>query len=66
MRIVMHSEKEKKLLLQLLDHLIKQNIDFFLDFEEPLSFQLEELFSELTSCDIEVDKKEEPAGISEL
>ena len=62
----MHSEKEKKLLLQLMDHLIKQNIDFFLDFKEPLSFQLEELFSELTSCDIEVDKKEEPAGISEL
>ena len=63
MRIVVHSAKEKQLLLQLVDYLLKKNIDFYLDFEDPLGFQPEEIMSELCACDVEVDKKEEPIGI---
>ncbi len=66
MRIVVQSDKEKKLLLQLADYLLKQNIDFYLEFEDPLSFQLEEMLSELCACDIEVDKKENSIGIEGL
>jgi hypothetical protein len=66
MRIVVHSAKEKQVLLHLTDYLIKQDIEFFLEFEEPLSFQLEEMMSELCSCDIEVNKNEDPVGIETL
>ena len=66
MRIVVHSVKEKQLLLHLTDYLAKQDIEFFLEFEEPLSFQLEEMMSELCSCDIEIDKNEDPVGIETL
>jgi len=66
MRIVVNSAKEKQLLLQLSDFMLKQNIDFYLEFEDPLSFQLEEILSELCACDIEVDKKEPSTGIEGL
>ncbi|MCG3217274.1 MAG: hypothetical protein KAS63_11130 [Candidatus Heimdallarchaeota archaeon] len=66
MHVVVHSAKEKQLLLQLVDYLLKQNIDFYLNFEDPISFQLEEILSELCACDIEVDKKENPIGIEGL
>ena len=46
--------------------MLKQNIDFYLEFEDPLSFQLEEIMSELCACDIEVDKKEPAIGIEGL
>ena len=63
MRIVVANKKEQKLLTMLLDYLGKRNIEFFLDFEEPLSFQLEDLFAELIDCDIEPNKEEDPLGI---
>ena len=66
MRIVVNSAKEKQLLLQLSDFMLKQNIDFYLEFEDPLSFQLEEILSELCACDIELDKKEPAIGIEGL
>ncbi|MHA1406007.1 MAG: hypothetical protein ACTSSG_01315 [Candidatus Heimdallarchaeaceae archaeon] len=64
MKIVVHSKKEEKLLLLLMDFLSKQNFDFFLKLEDPLSFQLEQLFDELTDCLIEIDKSEEPLGLT--
>ena len=64
MRIVVQSPKEKQLLTTLVDFLSKQNIEFFLEFKDPLSFQIEEVMDELCSCDIEVDKNEEPMGLS--
>ncbi len=64
MRIVVKTSQEKELLLKLLDFLTKQNIDIFLEFEDPLSFQIEEVMDELCSCDIEIDKNEEPMALS--
>ena len=64
MRIVVQSPKEKQLMLKLLDYLSKQNIDFFLDFEDPLSFLMEEIMDELCSCDLEIDKNEFPMNLS--
>ena len=64
MRLVVQSPKEKQLLIKLFDFLSKQNINFFLEFKDPLSFQIEEVMDELCSCDIEVDKNEEPMTLS--
>ncbi len=64
MRIVVQSPKEKQLLVKLVDFLSKQNINFFLEFKDPLSFQIEEVMDELCSCDIEVDKNEESMAMS--
>ena len=64
MRIVVQSPKEKQLMMKLVDFLSKQNIEFFLEFEDPLSFQIEEVMDELCSCDIEIDKNEEPMVLS--
>ncbi|MCG3224410.1 MAG: hypothetical protein H7647_08085 [Candidatus Heimdallarchaeota archaeon] len=64
MRIVVQSPKEKQLLVKLVDFLSKKNMNFILEFEDPLSFQIEEVMDELCSCDIEVDKKEEPMALS--
>jgi len=64
MRIVVQSTKEKQLLVKLVDFLSKQNINFFLEFKDPLSFKMEEVMDELCSCDIEVDKNEEPMTLS--
>jgi len=66
MRIIVHSSKEKQLLIYLADFLMKQDFEFFLEFEDPLSFQLEEMMTELCSCDIEIDKNEEPVVIDTL
>ncbi|MHA1201103.1 MAG: hypothetical protein ACTSQ4_01105 [Candidatus Heimdallarchaeaceae archaeon] len=64
MRIIVQSKKEKQLLVKLVDFLSKQNINFFLEFKDPISFQIEEVMDELCSCDIEVDKNEEPMALS--
>lgn len=64
MKIVVNSLKEKEILIILLRHLAEMDVDFFLDFEDPLSFTLEELFEELYECHIEVDKEEEPLGLT--
>ena len=64
MRIVVQSPKEKQLLLKLVNFLSKKNYDFFLEFEDPVSFQMEEVMDELCSCDIEIDKHEEPMALS--
>ena len=66
MKIVVHSTKEQELLIMLLRHLAEMDVDFFLDFEDPISFKLEELFEELYECHIEVDKNEEPLGLTEF
>lgn len=66
MKIIVNSIKEKELLIVLLRHLADMDVDFFLDFEDPISFRLEELFEELNECDIEVDKNEEPLGLTEF
>ena len=58
MKIVVSSPKEKELLIVLLRHLADMDVDFFLDFEDPMSFKLEEIFEELYECHIEVDKNE--------
>ena len=65
MKIIVNSSKEKELLIVLLRHLAEMDVDFFLDFEDPLSFRLEELFEELYECHIEVDKNEEPLGLTD-
>jgi len=65
MKIVVHSRKEQELLIILLRHLAEMDVDFFLDFEDPTSFRLEEIFEELYECHIEVDKNEEPLGLTE-
>ncbi|MBY9001367.1 MAG: hypothetical protein KGD64_10655 [Candidatus Heimdallarchaeota archaeon] len=64
MRIVVQSQNEKQLILKFLDFLSKQNYDFFLEFEDPVSFQMEEIMDELCSCDLEVDKNEIPMALS--
>ena len=64
MRIVVQNQNEKQLLLELFNFLSKQNLEFFLEFEDPLSFQIEEAMDELCSCDIEVDKNEESMALS--
>ena len=66
MKIVVNSKKEQELLIVLLRHLADMDVDFFLDFEDPMSFRLEEIFEELYECHIEVDKNEEPLGLSDL
>ncbi len=45
-------------MMKLLDYLKNKDIDFYLDFEDPLSFQLEEFMVELCLSDIEIDKNE--------
>ena len=65
MKIVVHSKKEQELMIVLLRHLADMDVDFFLNFEDPVSFRLEELFEELFECYIEIDKNEEPLGLTE-
>ncbi|MCE7743134.1 MAG: hypothetical protein GOP50_11855 [Candidatus Heimdallarchaeota archaeon] len=65
MKIVVSSPKEKELLIVLLRHLADMDVDFFLDFEDPMSFKLEEIFEELYECHIDVDKSEEPLGLTD-
>ena len=52
-------------MIKLLDYLKNKDIDFYLDFDDPLSFQLEEYMTELCLSDIEIDKNEPVAGILE-
>ena len=66
MQIVINSNKEKELLIILLRHLSDMDVDFFLNFEDPISFRLEEIFEELYECHIEVDKNEEPLGLTDF
>ena len=63
MHIVVNSKKEREILIQLFSSLEKKDMNFFLDFEDPLSFQIESIFDDLCSCEIVVDKEEEPTGI---
>ena len=64
MRIVIQNQREEILLRKLLDFLSSQNFELFLEFEDPLSFQLEEVMDELCSSDIILDKDEEPMALS--
>lgn len=50
-------------MIKLLDYLKSKDIDFYLAFEDPLSFQLEEFWGELCLSDIEIDKNEPATGI---
>ena len=63
MHIVVSSKKERDILIQLFTSLEKKDMNFFLDFKDPLSFQIESIFDDLCSCDIVIDKSEEPTGI---
>ena len=63
MKIVVNNKKEHDLLAKLQDFLAKKELNFFLEFEDPFSFKIEELFLELCSCDIEIDKKEDKTDI---
>ena len=66
MRIVINSKKEHELLIILLRHLSDMDVDFFLNFEDPISFRLEEIFEELVECHIEVNKDEEPLALTDF
>ena len=65
MRLVVSSKSERDIMIKLLDYLKNKDLDFYLDFEDPLSFQLEEYLTELCLSDIEIDKNEPVAGILE-
>ena len=58
MRLVVSSKRERDIMIKLLDYLKNKDIDFYLAFEDPLSFQLEEFMVELCLSDIEIDKNE--------
>ncbi len=63
MHIVVNSKQERAILIQLFNSLEKKDMNFFLDFEDPLSLQIESIFDDLCSCEILIDKDEEPSGI---
>ncbi len=63
MHIVVNSKQERDILIQLFNNLEKKDMNFFLDFEDPLSLQIESIFDDLCSCEILIDKDEEPSGI---
>ncbi|MCE7738525.1 MAG: hypothetical protein KAU62_05790 [Candidatus Heimdallarchaeota archaeon] len=63
MHIVVNSKQERNILIQLFNSLEKKDMNFFLDFEDPLSLQIESIFDDLCSCEILIDKEEEPLGI---
>ena len=63
MHIVVNSKQERDILIQLFNSLEKKDMNFFLDFEDPLSLQIESIFDDLCSCEILIDKEEEPLGI---
>ena len=63
MHIVVNSKQERDILIQLFNNLEKKDMNFFLDFEDPLSLQIESIFDDLCSCEIVIDKDEEPSGI---
>ena len=63
MRLVVSSKSERDIMIKLLDYLKNKDIDFYLDFEDPLSFQLEEFWVELCLSDIEIDKNEQATEI---
>ncbi|TET75966.1 MAG: hypothetical protein E3J43_07505 [Candidatus Heimdallarchaeota archaeon] len=63
MHIVVNSKQERDILIQLFNSLEKKDMNFFLDFEDPLSLQIESIFDDLCSCEILIDKDEEPLGI---
>jgi len=63
MRLVVSSKSERDIMIKLLDYLKNKDIDFYLAFEDPLSFQLEEFWGELCLSDIEIDKNEPATGI---
>ena len=66
MKIVVHSKKEEELLRKLQDFLVSQDLEMFLHFEDPISFVMDEIFDELCSCFIEVDKNEEPIDLDKI
>jgi len=63
MHIIVNSKQERNILMQLFISLEKKDMNFFLDFEDPLSLQIESIFDDLCSCEILIDKDEEPTGI---
>ncbi len=63
MHIVVNSKQERDILIQLFNNLEKKDMNFFLDFDDPLSLQIESIFDDLCSCEILIDKNEEPSGI---
>ncbi|UJG43743.1 MAG: hypothetical protein K9W46_00835 [Candidatus Heimdallarchaeum endolithica] len=63
MQIIVNSKKEKELLVKLLDFLNKKDLELFLYFKDPESFNIEEIFDSLCDCDIRIDPKEEPVII---
>ena len=63
MHIVVNSKQERDILIQLFNSLEKKDMNFFLDFEDPLSLQIESIFDDLCSCEVLIDKDEEPSGI---
>ena len=63
MHIVVNSKQERDILIQLFNSLEKKDMNFFLDFEDPLSLRIESIFDDLCSCEILIDKDEEPSGI---
>ena len=48
MHIVVNSKQERDILIQLFNSLEKKDMNFFLDFEDPLSLQIESIFEEKT------------------
>ncbi len=65
MKIVVNSKKEAKIVHELQNFLLKQDIPFITYEQDPFSFIIEDLFDELCNCYVEVDKNEESTGVLE-